>query len=575
MADLIYKDLVISEAFRKKDAIQKVLVYAPLAFWTPHFETDLEIAQRHLDLGDLVDIVVCDKALPGCQISAANNVDICIGCISRSLHGTNLLSGNYNVLHISEYVNQESTVFEHIPKLFANQNELRKYKYDGFDAGMAVLSSMIDFIKNTEVDTIKYASLIHTQILSSIKSYLVVLKILNLGKYQTVYIFNGRWSMMRSAVRACEKVGVNYYTHERGSDFTKFSLYKNTLPHNFKYTSDRTLLQWSLARYNNYSTNSGNDFFIERKNRIEKSWYSFTKSQKLYTLPDKWDDSSFKIVIYTSTELEYAAIDDNPLNTIYISQIDGIKCLSKLISTNIPSAHIWVRVHPNDDSEASKLIWESCFQSYSNVTIIQPGSCVDSYSLFKNVYRVITFGSTIGVEATYWGCVVIALRESPYSGIDAMYEPANECELISLLTNSELKPKSKENAIKIGYFHYNIGDSFKYFLNKSGVFDLHYENLFNGHLLKPDLYVYKIEIYNLIKKQYYFKAIRLAELYITKYPSDDYGYIIKLVSLIYLGNKLECNNLLFYVRSISHELFNSVCIKSEKLFRNNSILNSS
>ena len=49
-------DATISEAFTPAAAPRRVLIYAPLAYSTPHFETDLEIAQRHLDLGDNVEL---------------------------------------------------------------------------------------------------------------------------------------------------------------------------------------------------------------------------------------------------------------------------------------------------------------------------------------------------------------------------------------------------------------------------------------------------------------------------------------------------------------------------------------
>jgi hypothetical protein len=40
-----------------------VTFYAPYAAWAPHFETELELMEMHLEQGDDVTVITCDAAL--------------------------------------------------------------------------------------------------------------------------------------------------------------------------------------------------------------------------------------------------------------------------------------------------------------------------------------------------------------------------------------------------------------------------------------------------------------------------------------------------------------------------------
>ena len=65
--------------------------------------------------------------------------------------------------------------------------------------------------------------------------------------------------------------------------------------------------------------------------------------------------------------------------------------------------------------------------------------------------KVIVFGSTMGVEACYWRKPSILIGKSWYLGLDVCHKPSTRCEIIRLI-NSDIKPKSKLDAIKYAYF---------------------------------------------------------------------------------------------------------------------------
>ena len=84
--------------------------------------------------------------------------------------------------------------------------------------------------------------------------------------------------------------------------------------------------------------------------------------------------------------------------------------------------------------------------------------------MMREAYRVITFGSTTGIEATYMGKPVIALCVNWFSGLDISYNPKSVLETQLLILTEDLKPKPQSEAIKFGYFIMNLNlPSFSFF----------------------------------------------------------------------------------------------------------------
>ncbi len=72
------------------------------------------------------------------------------------------------------------------------------------------------------------------------------------------------------------------------------------------------------------------------------------------------------------------------------------------------------------------------------------------------------FGSTVGVEACYWGKPSILVGRSFYESINCCHVPSTRDELIAMM-HTELAPKDKAAAIKYGYWEMRKGTEFEYF----------------------------------------------------------------------------------------------------------------
>jgi hypothetical protein len=76
---------------------------------------------------------------------------------------------------------------------------------------------------------------------------------------------------------------------------------------------------------------------------------------------------------------------------------------------------------------------------------------------------VLTFNSTVGIEATFWDKPSILAGPSLYDQLGSNYIPTSHEEVMSLLLQRNLQPKGKHGALMYGYFFNSFGKPFRYF----------------------------------------------------------------------------------------------------------------
>jgi hypothetical protein len=82
--------------------------------------------------------------------------------------------------------------------------------------------------------------------------------------------------------------------------------------------------------------------------------------------------------------------------------------------------------------------------------------------LMKESDTVLTFGSSTGIEAAFWGTPSILAGKSFYRDLGATYVAKSRDDLLRLL-QTDLEPKGKEGALKYAYYQATYGTKFKYF----------------------------------------------------------------------------------------------------------------
>jgi hypothetical protein len=449
----------------------RVTIFGPYAAWSPHFETDLELAELHLRNEDTVSFITCDAALKCCEPNYHHDYATCLKCMGMATAGLRLLKKTIRIIPFSSLIlpiTDELQIVNSICEKPLSYQALYDITIDNFDLGAAALSTMNDLFKDPFPDPDDNLDVTRAVLTSALATYKALCKYLQEYPCDIFYVFNGRFANLRAALRACQLRNVPCFVHERGNDFNSYVLAPNTLPHDPAF-----MLPYMSSIYDPISSDLkekvAHEFYAERSQGIITNWLSFTKQQQLGLLPDLWEQSSRRIAVFTSTESEFASLRDFYPPGLYPSQKEGIVQIIRDLASRQYQGIFAVRMHPNSHDTKSDFTEELKQFCYPFLIVIPPLDKIDSYSLLKTANTALTFGSTIGIEAAYWGIPSILASWSVYGHLGSTYNPANHEELIQLLLQP-LQPKPIDGAINYGYFSKVYGTRFR-FVVSDGVND--------------------------------------------------------------------------------------------------------
>jgi hypothetical protein len=447
----------------------RIVSFVPFPNWNTHFGTDLEIIQNHLDMGDEVEVVVCNSYLRVCDTNPSHSLQGCLRCIGKRWAGFRLLSGQISQRNISSLVARNNPKLETLRYDFNSLDDLKSYEFCGFDIGYAVLASLVSIIREPRPDlqVPRNNDLLRKLLLTSAMIFLSFGDYFDKNRPDRVYVFNARFANTRAVLRACQLRQIECFCHDRGSTIEKYELYRDALPHDRNQFAHALAAAWN-AEKPEIRTEMGHRFFRERRKATEQSWIAYTKDQKAGMLPKHWDSSKRNIAIFVSSEDEYVAIGREWEGGVYQSQDEGIRQIADAFRDS-PEFHFYVRVHPNlkfiDNSQTRAL---NTIAS-ENLSIIPAESPVSSYALMDQCEKVMVFGSTMGIEATYSGKPSIVCRAALYTSLEtafeAVYEPHTHVEVVNLI-RARLKPKPSNYALMFGHHMRTFGIPFKYFQPK-------------------------------------------------------------------------------------------------------------
>ncbi len=440
----------------------KVLVYAPLAALGHHFETDLEIAQKHLDAGDQVTIVTCDSSLKTFQFYGCSGALRCTFCQSRCQQGLSLLK-NTRLLKIVK-LSEITPSSRYSTTSVSQQKEIEIIKYKNIEIGSSYVSTLISDVRDPLVNYVARTKKTR-MVLDAMASHVDELeKLLDVEMPEQVYLFNGRFTLFRPLMQICQNRGIRVYVHERGGNNQLYSLTKNNMPHDIKTKEAEINQVWAdPARNKEEKTKIGSDWFEGRAQGRGFAWYSFTDQQKQAQLPTGWSDQQFNIGLFVSSDDEFVSVSGWELE-IFESQYDAVSFILKHFSQR-PEFKFYVRMHPNlkgiNNRDIDRL--RGLDKEYSNCFVVTPESDVSSYYLMQRSNQVISFGSTTGIEAAYLKKPSILIGKAFYMNSKSVYLPKTKQECLNLIENKNLPTLSNDGAIQYGYWAATIGERFKYY----------------------------------------------------------------------------------------------------------------
>jgi len=457
---------------------------------TPILETDFELIRKHDKAGDNIRVLQCTGNLPNCHWNLNHDDSLCSICVSKFKNGWDVLKPSRNVELIKFNVSDDVVV--NFPPAFKSVNEVKAYKFDNENIGYGVASTLISIFRDHRFDTNRYYAEIIRTLTSAIEIYKTLKFQFEQFKPDRVYLFNGRIATQLPARLLCKKMGIEYLTYEVANKENSYRLVKNSTTHEPIAFDEADLLR---SNWNTDSAKLADLFYRKKRDRVNfENLIHFTNYQKKGTLPKSFDFNKKNIAIFNSTIDEYAAIED--WYSMYSP--DETTGIGKILESFISDDYIfYLRVHPHMkevSSCTSQLVdIRELAQKFKNLHVIWPDNIVDTYALIDACDKVITFGSTVGVEATYWGKPSICAGHALYKNFHCVYWPHSHEELVQLL-RSELKPMPVEGALQYAFWEINNGIKFQYFKQKGFKNNLAY-GTFDGVEIKPSLYallLYKV-----------------------------------------------------------------------------------
>ena len=428
----------------------KYLVYSNTGLSSKQIGLTAQFVNDSFKEGVDLKIVKCDNVLANCFFNPMHNQIACATCQSRSqvlYNQIGLKKDNFIKLKLKNFNFS-------VPK-FNNLDELMEYSFEGVNVGRGVASSILSYYKDYHIDSEKYGDLIELELIKAVNVYLNFKEIINVEKPDKVILFNGRFSEVMPLFDYCRVSNQDFSVIEAGAK-NNYEMYDNCFPHSIDFRTKTTLELWNQETDIKKKEEIGHNWFKKKRFGDESFEKSYTKNQENGLLPETFDTGKRNILILNSSEDEMKVIGEWKTD-LYNNQNEAIEKILTHFEGN-ESIHFILRAHPNLDVEGNIQMNEIYDMNYRNFTVIKPHEDIDTYALMDACEKTITFGSTSGIEATYWGKPSILIGKSFYFLLkDTAYKPSSYDEVFQLIENKELTPLGQDNCLPYGYYYSKVG----------------------------------------------------------------------------------------------------------------------
>jgi hypothetical protein len=453
----------------------KILIYNPLAaVWRPRLPAVLSIAQELIDAGHDVVLVGCDRSVPACTANLDHARAICDYCVACRNKGYKLLSGRFTQKNLDDYLDGESRrrAGDGTERI-ADVDALRALHYRGADVGYAAFSSYAYVARKPEPSLGKpaVARTIERLVRTGKLVYEAMRNAIAAEKPDRVILYHGRSDIDRAALRACQHSGVECRVYENALSLNQLVYFENALPQDVDNFARTVEALWAQAPADKHEV--AESFYTMRRRgssdahatggTIATQDRSYITRQTDGTLPAAWDAKRKNVVFYGTSNDEFIAIGPDYEDRLYPTQVDALARISASLQGD-PNVHLYFRVHPRQNGVRDELTegLARLDRERNNVTVVAADSNVSSYTLLDHADLVLTFRSTMSMQAVYWGKPCLILSASIFRPLGATYNPTTHAEVMELI-RAVPPPKDKTPALKVGYYYVRSGSSHDYF----------------------------------------------------------------------------------------------------------------
>lgn len=457
----------------------RVACFSPYATWEIHAAWELTALRSLARRGCDTRLLLCDAVSPTCDLvwtEPSATFDRCAVCQTRAAGAARLLRQPFE--WISRYIDaaDRAAAIEWAASL--PDDGLRHAHFGAAALGEWCYGSMISHFRDPLLDLAdSQVRLVYRQYLSGAAQALAgCRKWLETVRPDVLWLFNGRISLTRVAFEAARQLGIRVICHERGMVRNSLRLWENERCS--QYGGRRA---FAVA-------NAGRPLTAEQVREVVRSlgdrrqarnynrqpFLRKRRGRASRTLAAASVSASDRILLaLTSSDHEFVAEPDR--NRIFAEQYEWLSSIVDWATRN-PACRVVIRFHPN----ASRVSWggfaarvpelretdysASVLRPAANVSVVPPGSQLDTYAFIDACHAVTTYGSTTGIEAAALGKAVIVADHCLYYAlpwVQSAESPVHFRELLDRVPwaeRSQADPEVAAGAMRF-YWDYHLGQS--------------------------------------------------------------------------------------------------------------------
>ena len=293
--------------------------------------------------------------------------------------------------------------------LFSSAEE---FGVDINQAKFAIKLALVDKYKAWNISEIENVHQSKEFLIAYLATYLTAKEIFSKGEYRYLNIFNSRFLNERATKDAAVTLGIEVFEFEQiNARSDSFGLFRGSV-HDYDARAEQARTQYREAHASNIEMTNYREEWI--KKRISGELQNYTKRQTKSKLPNIPSDQKILSCFLSSfDELVLAGYveKDSDLN-----QSNALKKLSEEIAKNIEWTLV-IRCHPNmlTRPKSEQNYWKEMLKDIKCI-VVMPEEDIDTYALIQESDLILTFGSTVAVEALALGVPSIVAGKSLYHG---------------------------------------------------------------------------------------------------------------------------------------------------------------
>ncbi len=324
-----------------------------------------------------------------------------------------------------------------VPALPKTYDELRAASSHGAKVGLAALSTAATMTQITDRElTSRYGPTLDEAWVTAHRAAAAADQLR--GKYDSVYIFNGRTAESRPFCDILSKDS-EILRYDAGGPPDSYVVSSKPLYDGYHFARRVTAHATDVE--------AGTRFYESRRNRTPGTdAHKFTHRQQIGKLPDR-KQSVPLISLFTSSEDEFFAIKDHASFGSFGSQFDVALAVAAICREF--GKDFALRLHPHlalkNDSWRS--YWPLDRLADLGARIIEPNDPVDSYALLDASQAVVTCGSTISLEAAYSEVPGLIIGENYATHLGVCHFADDSAGIADFLRDPQILPEGRDRAI--------------------------------------------------------------------------------------------------------------------------------